>query len=208
GLEAQTHYWNRLLNPDSQDQSAQEAERRQAEAKADAKAARLTGQVDLQKLVSTAEKTGDRATIQATRAAAAKRIASEQAAVETEHRLQNYARLLEPNPRAMKRLVNAYGMHQATLFLAGRSCTPDALARWTILELRWPLLADFLASRPNAVGALHQSISDDEMPHVPDSLRELFGDELVIAVIGSRFGRNNLTATAIRSILGAAQSDR
>jgi hypothetical protein len=81
---------------------------------------------------------------QAMRAAAAKQITRGEAQCETEHRLQRFADLLEPNPRAMKRLVNAYGLHQATHFLEGRRVSPDALARWTILELRWPLLADML----------------------------------------------------------------
>lgn len=206
GAEAQLLYWNRLLDPESRPSPPEE--RRAAEAKADAEAAQLTRQEDLQKMVDDAEESGDQATIQAARGAAAKRIASQPAATETEHRLRRYVDMLEPNPRAMKRLVNAYGMHQATLFLAGRSCPPDALARWTILELRWPLLADFLANRPGCVRLLHGALDDKEFPQVPDQLRDLFGDELVNAVIGPKRGANRLSETAIRAILGAAQGER
>ncbi len=206
GSEAQLVYWNRLLDPERA-QSRPE-ERRAAEAKAETEAGQLTRQEDLQKLVDDAEKSGDVNVIQATRAAAAKRIASQPAASETEHRLRRYVNMLEPNPRAMKRLINAYGMHQATLFLAGRSCPPDALARWTILELRWPLLADFLANRPACVARLHAPLGEDDLPQVPEQLRDLFGDELVMTVIGRNRGANRLSEGAIRAILGAAQGER
>ena len=62
-----------------------------------------------------------------------------------------YADLVEPNPRAMKRLVNAYGFKRGFELMAGRSSPPDALVRWTILELRWPELAGHLARQPDDV---------------------------------------------------------
>jgi hypothetical protein len=158
--------------------------------------------------VEQVEKTGDPIAIQAARAEAAMRITSADASAKAEHRLKDYAKLLEPNPRAMKRLVNAYGMHQATLFLAGRSAGPDALARWTILELRWPLLADFLATRPNDIDRLRKPLADGELRYVPGPLRELFGDELVLEVIGSDADAQKLEADSLRAILGAVQGDR
>jgi len=206
--DAQRVYWKELLDPASHTPQKQREKLVKAAVKAKADASKLTRQEDLQELVSTAERSGDAATIQATRAAAAKRIASQPAAAEMKHRLERYVALLEPNPRAMKRLVNAYGMHQAALFLAGRSCPPDALARWTILELRWPLLADFLANRPLCVDRLHARLAKTALPQVPEPLRALFGDELVRGVIGQKKSRNRLSATAIRAILGAAQGER
>jgi hypothetical protein len=67
------------------------------------------------------------------------------------HRLEKFADLLEPNPRAMKRLAMAYGMNQATDILLGNYTDPDKLALWTIASMRWPLLVDWLAEHPQDI---------------------------------------------------------
>lgn len=85
------------------------------------------------------------------RAAAAVEISQSRNADAIEHSLQPFADLLEPNPRAMKRLVNAVGMAQARAFLEAREVSLDTLARWTLLELRWPLLADHIAANIDAI---------------------------------------------------------
>jgi hypothetical protein len=66
---------------------------------------------------------------------------------EREHFLAGYKRLIEPNPRAMKRLLNAYGFRRGFDIQSRRGSDPDALVRWTILENRWPILADYLEGR-------------------------------------------------------------
>lgn len=66
---------------------------------------------------------------------------------EREHFLSRYANLIEPNPRAMKRLLNAYGFRRGFDIQSLRKSDPDALVRWTILENRWPILADHLEGR-------------------------------------------------------------
>jgi hypothetical protein len=66
---------------------------------------------------------------------------------EREHFLSAYAQLIEPNPRAMKRLLNAYGFRRGFDIQSQRKSDPDALVRWTILENRWPILADYLEGR-------------------------------------------------------------
>jgi hypothetical protein len=84
------------------------------------------------------------------RGATAKQITGATAERHTEHRLLAFAELLEPNPRSIKRIANAIGMQQAIQFLEGRNVSPEALARWTIIDLRWPALAEFLVA--NALG--------------------------------------------------------
>ena len=135
----------------------------------------------------------------AMRAAAARRITSPEAQREAEHRLRDYARLLEPNPRAMKRLVNAYGLHQATHVLEGRTIAADALARWTIVELRWPVLAEHLAADPVAVA--HFAAVDA----APEPLRALLAHEQVRRVVlggGAGDPPGCLDAPRIRDIVG------
>ena len=116
------------------------------------------------------------------RAAAAKQITSAEAERVTEHRLQRFADMLEANPRAMKRLLNAFSLHQATHLLEGRSVRFDALAQWTIIELRWPELADLLTSHPHFVDGLIKA----EVPpnsDTLDDLKKLFGDDEVKRVV-------------------------
>jgi KAP family P-loop domain len=206
--DVQSSYWARLLSPEPPD-PRQEAEARvEAAREAEQEASGLSRQEDLQALVQDATETGDRIRIQAVRAACAKRISSPEAVVDTEHRLQAFAHLLEPNPRAMKRLVNAYAMHQATLLLAGRETGAGPLARWTILELRWPLLADFLAVRCECVDALRRRLSEQELPQIPVPLRCLFGDDLVQEVVGAEGDEDRLTTQVVKTILGSVQGDR
>lgn len=140
------------------------------------------------------------------RAHAARRISSVAGHQANEHRLIRFTPLLEPNPRAMKRLVNAFGIHQATHFLEGRKVGPDALARWTILELRWPLLAEYLAEHPEAVGHLASGGTSDNAPAI---LRQLSGRPDVAAVVaGSEPPVPPLDEAAIREILDLPQPAR
>jgi hypothetical protein len=72
----------------------------------------------------------------------------------TEHALQAFADLLDPNPRAMKRFVNAYGIARVVLTLESTLVSSDTLALWTILRSRWPMLAEQLAREPELVASI------------------------------------------------------
>jgi hypothetical protein len=96
-------YWRRLINAgqvwsveDAQERLAQDGEQRLRDAASPREIQRM---VDWYK--DTPAETG-------VRIAAARRLSTPQAIAETEHFLEPYALLLEPNPRAMKRLVNAF----------------------------------------------------------------------------------------------------
>ena len=210
--EAHSGYWLRLLSGSPEALEKHQEQMQAAERKADSEVETLTSPEQMRAAVKKAEKkakiSGDIVTLQATRAAVAKRVASQDAVDEAEHRLRRFAPLVEPNPRAMKRLVNAYALHQSTLFLSGSDTIFNTLARWTILELRWPLLADLLAIRPEYVDKLRSPLGEDELPQITPSLRRLFGDEPVLQVIGPKAGRDRLSQPALRSILGAVQGDR
>jgi hypothetical protein len=80
---------------------------------------------------------------------AALRVASSEFAGNLESRYAGYGQLLERNPRAIKRLVTRLALNLSVLFLEARRFTPGPLARWTILEMRWPLLADALRECPD-----------------------------------------------------------
>jgi len=196
--EIQREYWRGLLRGDASiDPRTLEEERKAAEVNAAQAVKGAKTQEELDAKIAAEERPLEKA---AMRAAAAKQIVSEEARKETEHRLQPFAGLLEPNPRAMKRLVNAYGLHQAANFLEGRNVVPEVLARWTIVELRWPLLADYFAAHPEAVALL---TAGSDVSAIPEGLQPLFGDAEVRAAAGySDGGANALDEAAVRSIIG------
>ena len=139
----------------------------------------------------------------AVRAAAALQITSAEAAAATEHRLQKFADLLEPNPRSMKRLVNAVGMAQARGFLEGRTVLPETRARWVMLTLRWPILAEFIAAEPER---LRHWMAATEKPLEgtagwPQPMTQLLSDRAIRAVVGSPTDDGNLTPESLLALL-------
>ncbi len=89
---------------------------------------------------------------QARREAAVERLAAAHLEESTEFFLQPFEPLLEPNPRSMKRLINAYAIHRDLAILSGLNVLDDLkrrkqLALWTILCLRWPVLEEYLLQR-------------------------------------------------------------
>ncbi len=118
---------------------------------------------------------------------------------QTEHALQKFAPLLEPNPRAIKRFVNAYGMARASNVLAGAVVPREQLALWTILRLRWPEFADYLRSHPDAIGAV--SAPGAPPAGVKEDLQPLFTDPDLAQVVAFPLG-GPLTPDAIRVCLG------
>jgi hypothetical protein len=124
----------------------------------------------------------------------------------TEHRLQDFDRLLEPNPRAMKRLVNAYGLaRDVELIESGAQVSTDTnaikqLALWTILRLRWPLLAIHLEHHPADIEKVGMTSNLD---HVAEALREVFDDPQLIDVVrGTGVGASLDTVAVIRIVRG------
>lgn len=89
---------------------------------------------------------------------------------ERQHFLSSYAHLIEPNPRAMKRLLNAYGFRRGFDIQSRRPSDPDALVRWTILENRWPILADYLENRSSGTDIVKALTKDAEVLKVADGL--------------------------------------
>jgi hypothetical protein len=196
----QRAYWGALLRAaGTADAVALEDQRRQAEEKAARQIGDRHTTEALQAFVAAAP---NKVEEEGRRAVAAQRITTAQAQHETQkHLLEGFADLLEPNPRSMKRLVNAYGLHQATHFLEHRSVPPHALARWTIMELRWPLLADHMASHPESVTAIRKGTVPEGLP---ETLEPLFRDPEVRAVAG--MGDEGLDEAALRQIVGSVDA--
>ena len=82
------------------------------------------------------------------RSIAFEEITTGEAERELTHRLLAYTDLLDPNPRAIKRLVNAYAFRFGFMLLTGETDTMEKLPRWCILEQRFPYAAKALSERP------------------------------------------------------------
>ena len=173
----QAAYWKGLLETGESGARSGLPDVKQLEAEAEKELQGKTSHEEIQEQIDrTEEGSLERETI---RAAAAKQTTSREAMRAAEHRLQPLAHLLEPNPRSMKRLVNAYGLNQARAFLEGRTVEVEALARWTIVELRWPILADYLASNWSDIADHSLSVAQ-----FPEGIRALLADSDVKQVFG------------------------
>jgi len=194
-LRYQAEYWRHLL--DRTDGHQLDDDRRDATKMQAESAEALRGKTSHEDIQSEIEKAPEGSLQRdVLRAAAAKQITSAEAIRASEHRLQPFAGLLEANPRSMKRLVNAYGLNHARAYLEGRNVSVEALARWTIIELRWPLLAEYVSQ--NWPEIVEESLVASAFPI---HFRDLLADGEVRAVIGAEGEAGRLTLQALRPIL-------
>jgi len=114
--------------------------------------------------------------------AALDKLTTPEAVAATEHSLQRFAVLLPPNPRTMKRFVNAYSAMRAVRTLEGNPIRVESLALWTIIEIRWPSLADHLRGRPESITLVGQTGAD--LGAVPETLRPLLADPALRVLTG------------------------
>ena len=198
---AQTRYLSTLLAMgESEPESAVLERERQAEHLAEAELQETISEAEFSERIQ--QSRHDPLRQRAMRVAAAKRMLTPEVQRHTEHALQPYANLLEPNPRAMKRLVNAFGFQQAVNWLSERDVPQHPLVLWTLIQMRWPLLADTLARHPDTLTAIGQDIP---LAQVPANLHDLFRSPEVLAVVqGRHTGQDDapLTPEQIRHIVG------
>jgi hypothetical protein len=124
----------------------------------------------------------------------------------TEHRLERFVELLEPNPRTMKLILNAYGVARTQSIVGDSTMVNqiDALTLWTILRVRWPALADHLRDEPDAIGPFVERRVSSEQAMAP-ALARLFTDPAVTSVVRSPHG-GPLTEPMIRAFCGVPYS--
>jgi hypothetical protein len=119
----------------------------------------------------------------------------------TRHALAPYGRFLEPNPRSIKLFVNTYNVLRSLRILEGLTSIPiRSLALWAVLEIRWPLLADYLRSHPDDI-----SPNGSTAPKPPKPIQDLLESAEVKAVIADP-GLGPLTSNDIRDCTGRAAS--
>ncbi|HSG19072.1 MAG TPA: P-loop NTPase fold protein [Anaerolineae bacterium] len=126
-----------------------------------------------------------------------RRLTDQEVETAREHELQKFAGLLDPNPRSMKRFLNAYSIMLSLQPLQLNPVSIDTLALWTILRLRWPVLADYLAEHPDSVSDVGNKEAD--LSGVPEHLHDLYRDAGLKKLVTFEQG-GPLTPGAIESI--------
>lgn len=131
---------------------------------------------------------------------AAVRLAEKGIAKETEHALSTFSAYLEPNPRGIRLFVNTFGIQQSLRVLEEVDVAVHTLARWTVIEVRWPQLADHLRRHPDD---LTPTENGGVAEGVPEAIKELLLDPEIRDVVDSNeFPR--LTADDVRLCTGAS----
>jgi len=128
----------------------------------------------------------------------------------TIHFLSRFAHLMEPNPRAIKRLVTFYGVLRAIAILSDEEIISDLtkrnqLALWTITRMRWPLLADYLEEYPQYLenfkkGKTSKAIHADVI--------DLIKDQEVMDVLGGKGINCELNAEALKRFTSLKATER
>lgn len=151
-------------------------------------------------MLAEARKVGGRGEEDAVKAAV-EALGDERVEAATRHALQQYVEYLPPNPRAIKRFVNEYGVARAVHTIEGNDVAMGPRAIWTILRLRWPAIAEELRRRPDLLRLAERPKSSPEASHDPDEeVMRLLRSNDVQAVVHAPGGP--LTPRAIQEITG------
>ncbi|MFL6845217.1 MAG: P-loop NTPase fold protein [Allosphingosinicella sp.] len=130
------------------------------------------------------------------------------------HRLQSLASCLPPNPRQIKRIINAVTMYHAIAYQKGLPVDQEgpalALAAWVVLMSEWPASWRLLASRPQFLNLLAhedpasaiEAAEAQVTAGFRDELLRLARDERLVSLIrGDGEARAPLTAGAVNDFL-------
>lgn len=133
------------------------------------------------------------------RSVAVRHMVSPEAEQEAEYFLKPFLPYLEPNPRAMKRFVNAYIIYQALATMADPDLVTDEskrkqLALWTIISLRWPVLAEYLELNPE----LLEKVKTGHLGEEEKDIKELVNEAEVRRLFASEVGQSFDQAALLR----------
>jgi KAP family P-loop domain len=105
---------------------------------------------------------------------------------DTSQQLDQLLALLDPGPAVQRQVATAYCVNRTTQLLAGHAVDADEhaiyrLGLWTILELKWPLLANHLSRHP---GDLEHIAKHTAPAGVDADLRLVFDDPVARRLTG------------------------
>jgi hypothetical protein len=80
---------------------------------------------------------------------------------------------------------------RALAFLSEVKIDRSQLVLWTVISLRWPMLADYLEGHPNKL----DDFGKEDVSDIPDALKSLFRDTEICSIIK---GKNPLEIETIK----------
>ena len=129
-----------------------------------------------------------------------KKLEEPESIAETRHWLESFSHLLEPNPRAMKRLIITFMITRALFILRVVNIDYKILALWIILNLRWPELGSYLEKDPTRISEIGKQVKELS-DGIPVALRPLFSNRDVIDIVKGKDIGMELNETNIKSII-------
>ncbi len=130
---------------------------------------------------------------------------SAEASKEGENALMEFEDLLPDNPRVMKRMINAYAVRKATLGIERTVLPQAAIARWTVLEQRFPVVADALIHQPET--AKHYGTATEKLlfEEIDEGLHSFISDKTVRRIIAGGKGEQ-LTVERVEILTRASRT--
>lgn len=145
---------------------------------------------------------------QVLRETVAERLSSPEVQQHTAHTLIEFYPLLELNPRAMKRFINAYGMTRTIDLLSGKEIVePKKLALWTVVRMRWPSLADYLENNDDKIQYIGAN-NDVLKEHVDSGFHDMFNDVNIRRVIRGEGIGVSMDKSTLRKLTGESMKKK
>jgi KAP-like P-loop domain-containing protein len=192
--DLQNQYWEYLLETNGKnkiDKSLDDAKKAAQD--------EFRGLSDQAILEKTEEKSDNPIQKQARKEVAVTELAKKKRKPHLEQFLKPYAKFLEPNPRAMKRLINTYSLMRDICILEEVKMDRQKLALWTILSMRWPLLSQYLERKPEKISFIMQNKKPRDK-ELDENMKKLFSNKDVIMIVQGLEAGGPLDADAIRNL--------
>jgi len=161
-------------------------------------------------IIKEIKKTDDRIANKALRQAAIIRLSSKEVEKTTEHLLLPFVPLMEPNPRAGKRLLNGYSLIRDIDLMRGEWADivgRKELALWTILNFRWPSVATYIENDPKMISNIRMN-RDLELSEAPDELKnKTIYSDIRKVINGSDIDNASLDEDTVRIITGNLEDE-
>jgi KAP family P-loop domain len=120
------------------------------------------------------------------------------------HRLEPFFGLLDPNPRSIVRFVNAMSVELVINSVREHEAEFEEMARWTLIQQRWPVVAEQLRTDPDLATALGTATAAADGGDA--ALAQLLRSAQLAAAVRGR-GLRPLTPDTVRICCGLAPVD-
>jgi len=212
GRATRSRYWDHLLRGVPAVQSAPAARQSSADAirlseqVVESEREKLRAQYGNSITRSTADQILTETATSEERAAVALELSASPATrAEATHLLSQFRDVVPDIPRVMKRMINAFALRQAIGVLEGSAVSTAVLARWTILEQRYPALSELLTAHPEWLEYISAEVKVDKKRVLPEAIKPFENSKEIIGIVG-KGSDTALDVEAVRGITSGFSS--